>query len=331
MANEMKKLKGVTLLEVLMVLVIVSMILAMFIGYIQQRTAELRRSRTATQIELILNAGQAYYVANNTWPTSLTAMSNAGFLPPSSLTLANSWGYQFNITGIIYRMFYVSTQVASATEAQLIAGRLPLGFISSTPPPFTPVPCDTTSTIPAACNYVVGTANVPAQNVNNATAANFGSIYHSGACVPVPVCPMHMVPQILAIPVAVSGVNEDPAAIPGNDCGGGNDYTKCKQIMVHPITGYTTNAYGPGYWDKGAQQIRSCMTSKKEPCYQDVNKTPMPPGKYWRVCLYVNTEISQVIPSGNGMAQGQAMGNILAITRCAPEDEYVGSSFDVFQ
>lgn len=346
MVNEMKKVNGVTLLEVLMVLIIVSMILAMFIGYIQQKTTESRRSRLATQIELILNAAQAYYVANNTWPTSLNQMSNAGYLPSS--TIYNPWHNQFNITSQTPGMFYVYTDIGSFpqanTEAQLISGRLPLGFVydgSSTPPS----PCSTTS-----CTYVAGAVNVPPQNINNSTAVSFSSVYHSGACVPTPTCTVDqngntMVPQILVIPVAISGVNEDPSSIPNNDCGYNssgyyNDYTKCKQINVHPISGYTANAYGPAYYNYG--QIQSTLRQCKQPpsgqppqneeCYASSSLSPVSPGYYWRVCLYVTTENGQVIPSGSkGFAQGQSMGNILAITRCAPKNEYVGSSFDVFQ
>jgi len=44
---------GVTLLEIILVLVIISAILIMSIGYLQQRTTGMRIDRTATQIQQI--------------------------------------------------------------------------------------------------------------------------------------------------------------------------------------------------------------------------------------------------------------------------------------
>jgi len=72
------KVTGFTLIEMLLVLIIVSMIIYMGLGYLQQRTVQIRMDRTSLQMQQILNAGMAYYIANSTWPANLACLQGVG-------------------------------------------------------------------------------------------------------------------------------------------------------------------------------------------------------------------------------------------------------------
>lgn len=347
-----RQFQGVTLIEILLVLAISAMIMVAFVGFIQQRTDEMRRARATMQMEQILNAGLAYYVAFNNWPQQISDLTSNGFLPAATFTMQNPWGGQFQVQSVANGMFYVTTNVVTLANAQVVAGRLPLAFVAdqngaqpATPPP-TPGSC-TSTPLGSNCTYVVSSVNIPAQNLNNATSVSFASVYHSGACVPAPVCPVDskgntMVPQILVIPVSVSGVAVDPTTYKycdssgqcSTNCNDIFDYTKCQQINVYGISSYTANAIGD---QKGApinytgNNMPTCDGTGMSNCLADQNVN-VPNGPYWRVCLYVNTERGQVNPSqGNGWVQGQAMGSVIAVTRCGPNNEPVGAQFQVWQ
>lgn len=323
--NKMKNSypKGVTLIEVLLVLVISSIIMVMLIGFLQQQTDEMRRSRAVTQIVQILNAGLAYYVANNAWPqnSDLSDLISGGYLP---FTPTNPWGNPYTIQSSNPGMLTVTTNVHTRDNALQIVGRVPFGSISGT-------------------NVVSSSVNIPAQQLNNSTTLNFASIYHSGACVPAPVCPLDKYgnktqPQIYVIPLSVSGVYDDPNALSGNCTDpNGNDFNTCSNINVFPITNYTAYAIGPVAYTKGSGKIQACNgASPGNSCYISGTSSSdeAPSGSYWRVCLSVGTEKGLINPVGtvtNNWAQGQAMGTLLVVTRCAISGEYTGAGFDVWQ
>ena len=64
----LRKISGVTLIEILLVLVIIASIIVVAGRYFQQKAETMRIDRTALQMQYILSAGLAYYVANGTWP-----------------------------------------------------------------------------------------------------------------------------------------------------------------------------------------------------------------------------------------------------------------------
>lgn len=333
----LKNQKGVTLLEILLVLAIAATIMVMFIGYVQQRTDETRRARAAIQMQQILNAGLSYYVAKGNWPDDIDTLKTEGYLPSNQM--GNPWGGDYKITST-KPLLYVSTDVKTIPNAQIVVGRVPLGFIADDHGMSQGV-C-TTSPLPAPCTYVVGAVNIPGQNLNNATAVNFSGIYHTGACVPVPECPVDkngdtMEPEIMVSPVSVSGVNADPGATSLN-CQDPDNYATCKDIKVTPVSSFTAKAYGPDLYKPYTPSLRVCDDSVSPPtpgeCMKDLSGSVvsrLPEGKYWRVCLYVTTADGKVSPNFNkGYAWGQAMGSVLAITRCKPKNEEKGSSFKIW-
>lgn len=311
------KEKGFTLIELLLVMVIISIIIYASIGYIQQKIQQMRIDRTSTQMQQILNAGLAYYVANGQWPpaastTDLSALQGT-YLPPSSVSLVNPWGKPYQISSSA-QLFYVWTQTTTVTTsgasaaANVIAGTLPLAYTSTAAG--TPPAAGSQCTNQNSC-YVVASVNIPGQNLNNARAVNFAGLYHHGACVPVPSCPVDasgttMTPQIMVVPVSVSGLNDTDQPSPAKS-------------NVYPISSFTA------YATSAATNPNACTGGTQVAC------TPINPvagATYWRVCLQVVTE-KGTVSSSAGSAWGQYV-TLMAITRCAITNEPSGSGFSIY-
>lgn len=335
----MKKFEntGVTLIEMLLILVIGSSVLLMILSYSTAKMDELRRDRVSLQMEQILNAAVAYYAVNGQWPDDAVGTfpaklsANSAYLPA---TINNPWGNAYQIaqypsnpddaTGLYTYVnsptFSISTTLPNATEAQIVAGRLPFGNVAGT--------------------TVTASVSVPGQNLNNARSVNYSHVYNSGACVPVPACPAYltpagpvpMTPDIFVMPVQAYGAYNAPAA---------------GAQTLSPLTGFTAYAIGPGdVHTNQSTNISGCDGTANQPCRESAGQNiphtknangdwVNPPGKYYRVCLAVETHAGSVTPTTN--AWGTAMGSVLVITRCvppanqpAPAGEQIGSQFNVW-
>ncbi|VVC76887.1 hypothetical protein AQUSIP_22140 [Aquicella siphonis] len=307
-----KNVTGFTLIEILLVLVIISIIIFASVGYVQQRALQLRMDRTTTQMQQILNAGLSYYVQEGHWPTALSDLQGT-YLPPVSVTLKNPWGNDYAIDSASNpKLFYVYTRVNTVSAkgafaaASVIAGTLPFAYTSndgSGAPPSAASPCTSADT---SC-YIVAAVNIPGYNLNNASAVNFGGLYHHGACVPVPECTVDktgttMVPQILVAPVQISGTDES------------SDLNQ-----VFPISSFTAYAIGP------SATPGECASGGGGPphtCSGGISG-----GTYWRVCLQVVTEKGQIDNTISGWGEKQT---IMALTRCSSSNEPAGSGFTIY-
>lgn len=315
MILQQRKMKGVTLIEMLLVLVIIASVLVMFASFMQQKTDELKRDKTAMQMEMILNAGLAFYLNSNLpsqWPTNLAALqppNNPSYLPA---TFNNPWGqpYTAQQNPNNAALFQVSTTipggVTADTTAQLIAGRLPLAT------------CQTVTTVPgctagAAQAQVTASVPVPGQNLNNARAVNFGSLYTVNGCVPKPFCPLNMTPEIFVVPVSVSGTNDQSGQIA----------LPAAAQNVYPISSFTANAIDLGVNATGP----NCgNTNPNMACNWNGTGgggTQPSASGFWRVCLSVTTEKGAVPVS-------TVMGTVMAITRCVPVAENPGTGIGVW-
>ena len=316
MISKVRKIKGVTMLELLLVLVIIATVMAMIVGFIQQKTDEFKRDKAAMQVQMILNAGLAYYINSNLtspqnspeWPANLAALQTANYLPA---TLKNPWGQPYTAgpadpTNPV--LFQVSTTIpggASAdVDAQILAGRLPLAT------------CSTVSTIPgctggAAVAKVDATVPIPGQNLNNARAVNFASLYSVNGCVPKPNCPLNMIPAIYVVPVSVSGSNSSSGVIPAGT-----------NVNVFPISSFTASAIDLGVAATG----NDCSNNPNVACQWggDGGTGAQPAGApgFWRVCLSVTSQSGSVPLS-------TAMGTVLAVTKCVPQGENPGTGLGV--
>ncbi len=345
------KVKGFSLLEVLLVLAIMATIMVAIIGYTSQKSDEMRRDRVIMQIEQFLNAGLAYYTNFGSWPTTLTDLQG-NFLP--SGTIKNPWGQSFlvgsNAGGTsgtsgstgggssstgggsgstgggstnsgAGSQFSVCTTIVGRqayAAATVVAGRLPIALAvdgaASSCPATSITACTSSST---ACT-VVSSVTIPGQNLNNARSINFAGLYHNGACVAAPICPLNMVPTIMVSPVSVSGMNDNDTAI-------------------YPISSFTAYAIGTDKTSSsppGADPY-DCNGGSRVTC--GLPST----GTYWRVCIRIITQKGLVAANTSDPANpgnpnwAEHAGIILALTRCMPANEpsipeASGSPFTVF-
>jgi type II secretory pathway pseudopilin PulG len=317
----MRKIIGFTLLEMLLVLVIMSSIILMFLNFTTQKATETQRDLTVMQVDQVLNAGMSYYIGNGAWPitcgtsgdTALSSTSPLSTLQPHYIPSAlnnNPYGHGYVLTCSLPNaggVFYVFTQVDTAINALIIAGRLPLSYITtlsdatSATPPTQASGC---STVPpaATCTVVVSSVNVPGQNINNARSTNFAGVYHNGGCVPVPNCPSNMTPEIFVSVAQIMGTND--ATSTGSS------------PNVYPITNFT--AYATGGTGSGTTPL-DCSGSGNPACSGTVSNTD-----YWRACVSVGTE-DGAVTSGSGTTSWGQWQTLVAFTRCAPTNEPAGS------
>lgn len=333
-----KRMTGVTLIEVLLVTVIISAVLYMSAGYMQQKIRQGRYDRTAGQVQQILDASLAYYLANGKWPTSVACLAGktcpVAYLPNIQNTMNYpSMNYLIGSTPTkLTVVVFVYTGASSYADATTLAGMLPTGYTTDMNPA---QPC-----LPTSLSCVVyATEPPPGQNTNNATAVNFSAVYHNGACVPVPACPptggTTMVPSIVVAPVGVTGANTAPT--PNANCTS-TDQSGCS-VDAYPLNSFSASATPLATTDGSASgptsgpyscQTAYTATPQGAPCYLDTSTMiPVVAGQqYWRVCLSVVTEKGVVTPTTS--AQGQLTGNVMAITRCIIPGENSGSGFTVW-
>ena len=326
--------RGFTLIEMMLVAVIISMLIYAGLNYTLQKTQQMRNDRASLQMQQILNAGLAFYVANGAWPNDMACLQGLG---GTDLGCSNSstqylpnpfvspWGQNYSIasnttnSAIGPQLLYVYTPITAQTaagaayaNARIIAGTLPLAYTSSKngTPPDPAADCTPSS---LTCN-VVASVNIPGQNLNNARAINFAGLYHHGGCVPVPECPVDasgttMTPQVMVVPVQVSGVN---------DAGTDN---------VYPISSFTAYARASAPLDTSPPNCdNSTSYNTSSDCTQEMTG---PAAKaYWRVCLQVVTEKGDVQTTRNDNWGVNA--TLMAVTRCAVSNESAGSTFQVY-
>ncbi|MEO8400600.1 MAG: type II secretion system protein [Gammaproteobacteria bacterium] len=358
--NTQRKARGFTLLEMLLVIAIASSIVVLMLNYTTQKSDELRRDKTVLQMQQLLNASMSFYVNNSFWPMKNATISaqgcgtNAwsdfsllqpGYLPNSFANNPYANGYQINCNGMngaALGGFYGITQVDKPANAAIIAGRLPLAFVTDTNTPGNPptqsATCQASPTA-AGCVYVVSTVSIPGQNLNNARSVNFAGVYSNGACVPAPNCPPNMKPAIMVTPTAVAGVTNNTSG--DLVCTDPTDPATCTTIKTYPLNSFSAFARGvdiatgvpaTSTGGSGAPISASPLdcavlnTSTAVACDFGSNTIASAEAlgtSYWRVCLVVFTENGEAYPVGptppsNAVAQGKLIGSIMAITRCVP-------------
>lgn len=347
-----KKEQGFSLIEVMLVLVIVSSLMIMLLNFSTRKADELRINKTVSMYQQFQTAVLASYLTNGTWPqTCRPAQDNGTPLPNSFWTnylpgwkIPNPYGsgYTSNCTDTT---FYILMSTKTPVNAFLIASRLSGAFVvnkvlTSYPPVAADI-CSAAADINnSSCQHVVATVTIPGQNLNNARSVNFAGVYHSGACVPAPVCPSGMKPAIYVMPTSVSGVNDEPTG-----CGRGTvgtDTPSSCNINIYPVSSFSAFARG----DTNGNPVASTGSGSglnAKPLDCAIQSTPVPVDcntvawadlpdteptgtSYWRVCLAVITEKGLVnaaygsSPTDFNYNQGRLMGSIAAFTRCVPNN-----------
>jgi len=323
------KQKGVTLFEMLLVLIIITSIILMMTNYSTTKLDESKRDRAVAQMEQILNAGLAYYINYSKWPDSIEELQDNNYLSKKG-DLLNPFASPYYVSHDTNNKstFQVCTSFANSSngpiEASIVAGRLPLAYTNNNAPPMDPAPeCpadESTCSDPDACDNttVVSSVTIPGQNLNNARSINFAGIYRHGACVPTPICPDGMEPTIFVAPLSVSGQaywNKTPP-------------TGLSPESVFPIESFT--AYSVGF--KPIQELDGCGGATTPGCYFDTDteinddlQSDSEDKTYWRVCAEVITEEGPVSFEDDPGKESPAI--LMAVTRCVPKDEPTGSGF----
>jgi hypothetical protein len=269
------------------------------------KTAQIVRDRAAIQMALIDNAALAYYINNGAWPGQQTSGCTAGmglsvlasYLPAQFTNPFIGLGAYSLTCSTNQAYFTVSLNVRANQDAEIIAGMVPGGVANVGLHP-----------------SVSSSVNIPGQNLNNARAVNAAGVYHNGACVPVPVCPTGMTPQIYVGVAQIMGTNDAASSNPN----------------LYPITNFTAYAIGgttssPGPCTGANQSSSSCYNygpSETLPSGVSSRNSPSPPN-YWRVCVDVGTQAGDIASnaSNTGGTSTTSWGqyqSLLAITRCAP-------------
>lgn len=383
------KIKGFSLLEMLLVLAIASSLIVLMLNYTAQKSDEMRRTKTVLQMQQILNASMSYYLNNGFWPLAGASITSTGCSTtaatsttwtdisqlqpnyiPSTLT-NNSYGQPFMLACNATGGFYAYTTTDTIANAQIIAGRLPMAFItdstgSATNPPSQSSDCaPTASPMGTGCTIVVSNVTIPGQNLNNARSVNYAGTFYSGSCVPAPNCPPGMKPDIIVAPAGASGINDgvsctsnvapyDPITCSGNIYPISSFTAFVRGANAPPTTSpNTSNTYpgtplvpaspGTASGSSGPYDCEVTVAPTQQGCSKTMNDSsagttsfPNDGTLYWRVCLAVVTGKGIVFPGtapNYTTQQGKMMGAIIAFTRCVPNNgnEYPAGSFDVYQ
>lgn len=318
--------RGFTLIEVILVLAVVSFLFVMGLNFYQQKDYNARVDRTALQMQQLLGAAISYNVAFGSWPGNtttaaqgITDLKTNGYLP--NVTITSPWGQSYFVMPVTFaggsQVIGVFTTInnakSAALTAQSIAGRLPMAYTTSdtSVPPLTVTACAANAT---TCT-VMATATVPVQSIGNSTALNFGGVYHNGACVPVPSCPVSqggsaLVPEILVSPVSVSGAFDSGST-----------------TNLYPISSFT--AFATGGTTNTPPNCATPGTAVGATCLANSGGTTLT-GKFWRVCLQVISERGTVNWNVSAANNWGVTATLMAVTRCSITNEPAGSDFTVF-
>lgn len=360
---------GLTLLEMLLVLVIISSFILFMVNFTTQRGDQLRRDKTSQQIQQIMSSAISYYINNSGWPVSTCGLwqnpatfstnnFNSFYLYGMS---TNPYTYAYSVTCTSQSSssggnFYVAAQVDKPINALSIAGSLPMAFINSSPQT-TQTDVNCRSFPYTNCNYVIASANIPAQVLNNARSVNFMGLYYPGSCVPAPTCPSGMRASIIVAPAGVTGIGNTNTDNPSCTMTGNLDPSTCNNVNAYPISSFNAYARGQKTTAKPGDP-NGTSASKPLDCNPDISQAKESQclsndvvgnrnqtwsssslegqTSYWRVCLFITTEQGMVNPKTQ-VAQyteaGKIMGQIAAFTRCVPNNgsETPSGSQNVYQ
>lgn len=322
-----KRKKGFTLLEMLLVILIMTAIAFFAIRMQQQKFKELSVNRTATQINQIFAAATSYYIDNGDWPQStsgqnpdsaqnISILTKNGYLPAEWLpagsdVMLSPFGVPY-VIGPLQKnsqnqdddddsdtkqaMFSVSLEGISQTQANTLKAKLPMSYIIKTN--------DKDYTLTAFIS-------IPSYDYNHAKTVSDVGVYHPGDCVPKPTyaCPRGM--------KAATFVTVEQAYGFGSGTDSSNN-------VVYPITGISAYAI-PNKDSGGASTV--CPDMPVNASYDGgvVNSTSpaqCPVGSD-RVCIKIQTTDGTLNFNDLGDNYANTVGKtyLLAMSKCVPTND----------
>lgn len=170
MRNNQRTTLGFTILEILLVIAIIGTLTTIGITAYQKYSTQGKLNLAAQQMQGIMEAASAYYVAGrnpnakNHWPamTGATVVMPDDFLPflpikyNTSKVTVNPWGYSYYIDGSSDFKFKIMTFTKTPEMAKRLAGMIPFATVDPSSPnnvtAYIPVPGQTipTGLIPLA-------------------------------------------------------------------------------------------------------------------------------------------------------------------------------------
>ncbi len=341
MIKQYRGMRGFTLLEVMLVLLIGATLLGMFLNYTSTAADQAARNKTSIQTQEIINAALAYYLQYGSWPgtkntwtcvdptnsalisgfylpqgvakTAIGSCAIGAWLSPYRNVYLTSWdGTSGN--------FYVITQIPTGAKAPanslIISGLTPLGVTTTSQPTLPLVTSPSAACAATGSCYVMGGTQQPGQNLMNARSANFAGVYAHGACVPAPQCPAGLKAFIYAAAGQVTGSSDTV------------DPTK-----VYPIEGFMIDAVGKAGNPYGTDPV---IPSQLGNCGDRTSNSQGCPGlpstaTYWRVCMKILTQNTDHPFTNGANSTWGGSTTIVVFTRCAPLNENSGTPFTTYQ
>lgn len=183
------KIKGVTLLEMLLVIAVTTTLMVGTLSLVRNKAANVKNDKAVLVMQQWLQAAISYYVVNQGEAKQgvdlKSILVQKSFMPPN--VDMNPWGkaYDVYLTG---KTIIVSTTVPES-QAKIIQGNLP----------YTPEakPTEQANVVLAAPVPVPDAAAIQYSDIVAGTQRNY-------ATVPAPICPDEMTPEIFTVPVMYS-------------------------------------------------------------------------------------------------------------------------------
>ncbi|MEM1243594.1 MAG: type II secretion system protein [Pseudomonadota bacterium] len=133
-----KKQVGFSLIETMFALAVIAVIMLGGVSLYQQHLKTMRVQKTALQMQLILQAAQAYYTQNTSWPVSLNDLVDANYLSDRFRETASEtspFGTKYTIVqpdenrnnpNGLFTLALETNPSVHGNEGQLVANRLPM-------------------------------------------------------------------------------------------------------------------------------------------------------------------------------------------------------------
>jgi prepilin-type N-terminal cleavage/methylation domain-containing protein len=317
------KMRGFTLVEMLLVITIMTMMAYLAVNALELSTKKDRYKKTAVQFQQIFKAATTYLVnsrqGSGVWPTSVQQLINNKLLQPTNLTqgFMNPWGKTYYIaqnkcTGLLYVYTKVGWYQRDWPAAYHVKALLPNAVVSMIPPimPITcPLPVGSINTNPVPVpqpqpaglilkgRYIISTLTIPAGAINRGRAISDMKLLSNNDCFKIQKCFGSETRTIRAVPVAVSGTV-------GTNNKTGTAYN------IYPLQSFQTYVILP------------TATAQPEKCANAAGITLTPSAnsvtctkKTARVCLDVSTTYGR-----SKAINSQFPGKILAMSYCKMEE-----------
>ena len=321
-----KKDKGFSLFELMLVIAIMAAIAALALRMQQHKFEQAKVDRAAAQVNQIFAAATSYYIDNGKWPGEaekngiqpqniLDLTTKNAYLPSSFLngpdqqSLISPFGTPYSMgvetspgsggTKVNAQFFYVRIPVENMQQLTELRNKLPTSLINNTTGDY----------------YVSAFISIPSYDYNHAKTVSDVGVYHPGDCVPRPSfsCPKNM--------KSATFVSLEQ----------GYGLTDSTSQTVYPIVGFSGYAIKPvdGQFPKGCPGMASGGS------YPDPN-APDGSGTHWvnpqttnqcaegdsRVCAqFTTTQGPLSFNSTNSDTLKNTVGNtyLLVITKCVPD------------